>query len=119
MIPSKPIQLKDWVPSEPNRETRRKLEKEISKLKPLLNIDSAFQKAALETDVDYDLILGFYKGEYKKTAELLLSQNRFECFDIIENFIELKYGYDKEKVKKYDNKVQILEPIRNFVNRFK
>ncbi len=115
----KPIQLKDWVPSEPNRETRRKLEKEIAKLKPLLNIDSAFQKAASETDVDYDLILGFYKGEYKKAAELLLSRNRFECFDIIENFIELKYGYDKEKVKAYDKGISITKPIQKFVNRFK
>lgn len=115
----KPIQLKDWVPSEPNRETRRKIEKEITKLMPLLNIDRAFVKAASETDVDYELILGFYKGEYKKSAEIILSRNRFECFDVVENFIELKYGYDKEKVKKYDNQVNILEPIRNFVNRFK
>lgn len=115
----KPISLKDWVPSEPNRETRRKIEKEINKLMPLLNIDRAFAKAASETDVDYDLILGFYKGEYKKSAEIILSRNRFECFDVVENFIELKYGYDKKKVKKYDNQVKILEPIRNFVNRFK
>ena len=115
----KPIQLKDWVPSNPNRETRRKLEKEIAKLKPLLKIDSAFAQAASGTDVDYDLILGFYKGEYKKTAELLLARNRFECFDIVENFIELKYGYDKEIVKKYSDSIQILEPIRKFINRHK
>jgi hypothetical protein len=117
MIPSKPIQLKDWVPTNPNRETRRKLEKEIAKLKPLLKIDSAFAQAISGTDVDYDLILGFYKAEYKREAELLISRNRFECFDIIENFIELKYGYDKEKVKCYDNSVQLLEPIRKFINR--
>ena len=60
----KPIQLKDWVPSNPNRETRRKLEKEIEKLKPLLKIDYAFAEAALSADVDYDLMLGFYGGEY-------------------------------------------------------
>ncbi len=119
MIPSKPIQLKEWVSTNPNRGTRRKLEKEIAKLKPLLNIDSAFGLAASGADVDYDLIFGFYKAEYKKTAELLLARNRFECFDIIENFIELKYGYEKEKIKRYDNSVQLLEPIRKFINRHK
>lgn len=116
----KPIQLKDWVPSDPekiNRETRRKLEKEIAKLKPLLNIDSAFAQAASSTDVDYNLILGFYKAEYQKTAELLLARNRFECFDIIENFIELKYGV--EKVKTYNNGISITKEISKFVNRFK
>lgn len=113
----KPIQLKDWVPSNPNRETRRKLEKEIAKLKPLLNIDSAFGLAASGTDVDYNLILGFYKAEYKRTAELLLARNRFECFDIIENFIEIKYGV--EKVKAYDKGVSVIKEISKFVNRFK
>jgi hypothetical protein len=115
----KPIQLKDWVPENPNRETRRKLEKEISKLKPLLRIDSAFASAMSETNVDYDLILGFYKAAYKRTAELLFLRNRFECFDIIENFIELKYGYDKVNVKKYENGVSILKPIQKFINRHK
>lgn len=113
----KPIQLKPWVPSSPNREIRRKLEKEISKLQPLLKIDSAFSQAASDGNVDYDLMLGFFGDEYQKTADILLNRNRFECFDIIDNFIQLKYGYDKDKVKKYDNKVQLLEPIRKFINK--
>lgn len=98
MIPSKPIQLKDWVPSEPNREIRRKLEKEISKLKPLLKIDSAFAEAASGTDVDYDYMLRFFKGEYKRTVEKLLYNNRFECFDIIEDFIEINTDTTKRKL---------------------
>lgn len=113
----KPIVLKPWVPSNPNREMRRKLEKEIAKLQPLLRIDSAFAKAASDGDVDYDLMLGFFGAEYQKTADLLLNRNRFECFDIIDNFIHVKYGYDKDKVKKYDNSVQLLEPIRKLINR--
>jgi hypothetical protein len=113
----KPIQLKPWVPSNPNREMRRKLEKEIAKLQPLLKIDSAFAEAISGTDVDYDYMFRFFKGEYKREAELLLARNRFECFDIIENFIELKYG--TEKVKAYDKGVSILKPIQNFINRHK
>lgn len=113
----KPIQLKPWVPSNPNREMRRKLEKEIAKLQPLLQIDSAFAQAASDGSVDYDLILGFFGREYQKTTDILLNRNRFEYFDIIDNFIQVKYGYDKHKVKKYDNKVQLLEPIRKLINR--
>lgn len=113
----KPIQLKPWVPSNPNREMRRKLEKEIAKLHPLLKIDSAFAQAMLLPSVDYDLALGYYGAEYQKRADELLHRNRFECFDIIDNFIQVKYGYDKDKVKKYDNKVQLLEPIRKLINR--
>lgn len=113
----KPIQLKDWVPSNPNRETRRKLEKEIEKLKPLLKIDYAFAEAIMEGRVEYDLMLGFFGQQYKEAVDLLLSRNRFQCFDIVDDFIRLKYGYDKEKVTKYDNSVQILEPIRKFINK--
>ena len=96
---------------------RRKLEKEIAKLQPLLRIDSAFAQAASDGEVDYDLMLGFFGAEYQKTADLLLNRNRFECFDIIDNFIQVKYGYDKDKVKKYDNSVQLLEPIRKLINK--
>lgn len=115
----KPIQLKDWVPVNPNRALRRKIEAEIAKLKPLLNIDYAFSEAVLDAKIDYGLIFGFYKAEYQKTAELILTRNRIECFDVIENFIELKYGYDKTSVKNYDGGISILKPIIKFINRHK
>jgi hypothetical protein len=112
-----PIILKKWIPINPNRALRRKIEKEWKKLAPLLNIDKAFQKAAIDGQVDYDLIFGFYKDSYKTTANLLFSKHRFVCFDIIENYIELQYGYDKEEIRKSKSTIKILEPIRNFLNK--
>jgi hypothetical protein len=113
----KPFWIKDWVPSNPNRETRRELLKELEKLRPLAKIDAAFASILETEDIDYDLTLGFYKGEYKKACTIIMGRNRFKYWDINENFIQDKYGYDKEKLKKYDNKIQLLEPIRKFINK--
>jgi hypothetical protein len=112
-----PIKLKDWIPKTPNRALRRKIEREWKKLVPLMNIDKAFNRAVLDGQIDYDLILGFYKDRYKSTASFLFFQNKFECFDIVENYIELQYGYDKEKIRKAKSTIKILEPIRNFLNK--
>lgn len=113
-----PIRLKDWIPMDPNRALRRKIEKEGNKLVALLNIEKAFTEAVLDGKLHYDLILGYYKDKYNSTADLLFSKNKFECFDVVENYIELKYGYEKVKFRKSQSTIKILEPIRNFINRF-
>lgn len=117
-----PIRLKETVASVPqNRHTRRLIEKEFSKLKPLLKIDKAFEKILLEEssiDIDYPLVFGFFRGEYKRECELLFHANKITLFEINENYINEKYGYDKSQMRKHGSTVQLLEPIRKFVNRF-
>ena len=100
-----------------NRQHKRALDKELSKIGTLKKIDLAFEKAVQEVDFDYGFLLGFFRGEFEKECIRLENMYKFQYFTLNLDFIEQKYGMPKDSYK--NEGISIINKIRKFVNRFK
>ena len=110
-----------WVnmdPSKMNRSHRKAFKKEVLKTCRLQQIYNAFFKAMQsDAEIDYQLIFGFYNGEFKVECERLINLNNFRYIVLNHNYIQEVFGYDKNRVRPKTATFSILDKIRKFSNR--